>query len=200
VEAGAFLKTDPALRVADLQLHFTAYCFSGPGVLSDQHGFAVAPTLLHPKSRGEIVLKSSDPFTAPVIRPRYLTEQADMDVLLKGVNIARQIARSGAFDSFGSVEVLPGRDVQERADVERWIRANVDTCFHPTGTCKMGADPAAVVDASLRVHGIEGLRVVDASIMPEIVSGNTNAPTIMIAERAAAMIAGDSSQTSVASV
>ena len=153
VEAGAFLKTDRRSRVADLQIHFVAYCFSGPGVVADRHGFAIAPTLLHPKSRGEIVLRSADLFAPPVIRPRYLTEQADLDVLVDGISIARQLATSGAFDSFGSIEVLPGRDVQDRADVERWIRENVDTCFHPTGTCKMGSDSEAVVNPALRVRG-----------------------------------------------
>ncbi len=191
VEAGAFLKTRPGLRVPDVQLHFIAYCFSGPGVLAQRHGFSIAPTLLHPQSRGELRLRSSDPVIPVAINPRYLSERADIDLFTAAIEISRQIGRAGAFDAFGSNEINPGQDVQGNDALETWIRRNVDTCFHPAGTCKMGHGSMAVVNAALRVNGIDRLRVIDASIMPEITSGNTNAPTIMLAERAAAMIVGD---------
>lgn len=190
VEAGAFLKTDSRSRVPDLQLHFALYCF-GPAGMEERHGFGINSTLLHPKSRGELVLRSSDPFAAPVIRPGYLKEQADVDTFLKGIEIVRRLTSSGAFDPYGHAEVFPGANVQDVGELENWLRANVQTCFHPTGTCGMGNGAMAVVDASLRVRGLEGLRVVDASVMPEIVSGNTNAPTMMIAEKAAGMILAD---------
>ncbi len=192
VEAGAFLITRPGLRVPNLQFHFVAYCFSGPGVIADRHGFSIKPTLLHPESRGELQLRSSDPVIPIAIEPRYLCARSDVDLFVEGVELARRIGSTGVFDSFGSIEVNPGAEIQDRSALERWVRQNSDTCFHPAGTCKMGSDAMAVVDTALRVRGIEGLRVVDASIMPEITSGNTNAPTIMIAERAAALIAGSS--------
>lgn len=206
VEAGAFLKTEADLRVPDLQLHFAPIGLypqrAGDAEVlgaADFHSFAIAVTLLHGKSRGSIRLRSADPGIAPEIHSGYLSDAADMETLVRGIEIARQIVAGGSFDSFGIEEFNPGPNVRTRADLETFVRESLWTCFHPVGTCKMGADEMSVVDARLRVHGTEGLRVVDASIMPTIVSGNTNAPVIMIAERAAAMIAGEEPATSLAS-
>lgn len=197
VEACAFVKTRPALRVPDLQLHFAPIGLypqpmGGTEVLSaaDFHSFAIAVTLLHGESRGSIQLRSADPGVAPEIHSGYLSDAADIQTLVQGIKIAREIVASGAFDTFGVEEFNPGHAVQTPSELEAFVRQCLWTCFHPVGTCKMGTDAMSVVDAGLRVHGIERLRVVDASIMPVITSGNTNAPTLMIAERAAAMIAG----------
>jgi len=136
-------------------------------------------------------LRSSNPFEPPAIQPNYLASQADLHVLLEGVKLARRLAEAIAFNAFRGAEVYPGSQAQIDEALCDYIRNNAETCYHPVGTWRMGDDPLAVVDAQLRVHGIEGLRVVDASIMPTIVSGNTNAPTIMIAEKATDLIKAD---------
>jgi choline dehydrogenase len=150
----------------------------------------VVAALLRPQSRGSITLASSDPFDPPVIHPDYLRETADLRTLLQGLKWCRQLTHTAAFAPFRGPEISPGAAAHSEAALIEAIRSTADTCYHPVGTCRMGYDPLAVVDPSLRVHGVEGLRVVDASIMPTIVSGTTNAPTLMIAEKAAAMIMG----------
>src|SRR5207244_2502062 len=144
------------------------------------------------ESRGRIDAASADPFADPAIRANYLGTAEDRRVLREAVKIGREVASQAALDPYRDVELAPGDGVRSDAEIDAWVRANAETIYHPVGTCKMGADadPLAVVDAELRVRGIDGLRVVDASVMPTLVGSNTNAPTIMIAEKAAAMIAG----------
>lgn len=189
VESGAFVKLHASSPGPDLQFHFLLAGLIGPDLqMADYHAFCIAPTLLTARSAGSITLASADPLAAPVIQANYLAAREDLDALVEGLRIARRIVQTGAFDQFGSAETLPGPQVESDADLEGYVRAMLGTCYHPAGTCKMGSDEMAVVNSSLCVRGIERLRVVDASIMPAVVRGNTNAPTIMIAEKAAAEI------------
>jgi choline dehydrogenase len=146
--------------------------------------------LSRPESRGSVSLRSADPLAHPMIDPNYLSAENDIRVLRAGLKISREVVGQRAFDPFRGAEIAPGPAVRTDAGIDAFIRQNSETLYHPVGTCKMGWDDQAVVDERLRVHGVEGLRVVDASVMPRLVSGNTNAPTIMIAEKAADMILG----------
>ena len=145
-------------------------------------------TQIRPGSTGEVRLASTDPTDDPVIDPDYLAAEGDIDPLVEGVHLAREIADADALAEFCGEEVHPGPDATTADDIEAFVREHATTVYHPAGTCKMGDDDMAVVDDELSVHGVEGLRVVDASIMPQIVAGNTNAPTIAIAEKAADLI------------
>jgi choline dehydrogenase len=188
-EAGGFVKTRPDLPVPDIQIHFAPAYFLDHGFVQPEgHGFTVGITLVQPKSRGYIKLRSRDPLLPPLIQPNYCAADEDMQTLIAGLKLARQIGQASAFDAYRGEELLPGSDVQEEKGLRAFIRKYLETLYHPVGTCKMGNDPQAVVNSQLQVHGVEGLRVVDASIMPTITTGNTNAPTIMIAEKAADMI------------
>lgn len=149
------------------------------------HGFTFGATLVHVKSRGYIELASADPLAHPTIQPNYLTHDDDVKILVEGTKIARKIANAAAFDPYRGDEYLPGGKVQTDADIETFVRNNCETLYHPVGTCKMGVDPMAVVNPQLQVHGVQGLRVVDASIMPTLINANTNAPSMMIGEKAA---------------
>jgi choline dehydrogenase-like flavoprotein len=186
-EAGAFLAS-PAARAGrpDLQLHFV------PAQLDDHgrhrlpgHGYTVHVCGLQPKSRGRITLASSDPLTPPRIQPNYLADPADAQVLIQGIRLVREILATAPFDRYRGDEVFPGAEANSPTAILAAIRAKAETVYHPVGSCRMGRDMDAVVDPQLRVHGVEGLSIADASVMPVIPSGNTNAPTIMIAERAA---------------
>ncbi len=195
-EAGGFVTMNSAAPAPDVQFHF------GPGYYVDHgfqkikgHAFTLGPTAIRPFSRGRLRLRSSNPLDAPAIQANYLSDPRDMDVLLNGVKLARRVAASAAFNPFRGIEMLPGPDAQDDVALRRHIAPYAATLYHPVGTCKMGNDPASVVDSELRVHGTEGLRVVDASIMPAVIGGNTNAPTIMIAEKAADLIRGTESAT-----
>ena len=150
---------------------------------------AVCP--VRPDSRGTILARSADPATAPVITPNYLSDPNDARVLIAGMRFTRQIFAAAAIARHSVVETLPGPDVQTDDEMTQYARQFGNTIYHPVGTCRMGQGPAAVVDERLRVHGIEGLRVIDASVMPVLTTGNTNAPTIMIGEKGAAMIRED---------
>ncbi len=195
-EAGGFVKTQPDLRTPDLQLHFGPVYFRDHGLTKPEgHGFTLGLTPLHPQSKGSIMLHSSDPFAPPAIQANYLASEADMQVMVEGVKLARRLAQTKAFAPFRGAEDQSGSQAQSDEAIAEYIRNTVETLYHPVGTCKMGNDAHAVVDAQLRVRGIEGLRVVDASIIPTIVSGNTNAPTIMIAEKAADLIKGQVQQS-----
>ena len=153
--------------------------------------FTASVCQLRPESRGEIRLKSAKATDHPAIHPNYLSTQLDCDTIVKGVRIAREIAGCAPLTSKISEEFRPGAGAVSDDELLDWVRGTATTIYHPTGTCKMGSDASAVVDARLRVRGIEGLRVADCSIMPEIVSGNTNAPAIMIGEKASAMMRED---------
>jgi choline dehydrogenase len=159
----------------------------------DNHpGMTIAPCQLRPDSRGSIHIKSSDPFAAPAIKGNFLAEENDRRTLVDGMKIARKIVAAPALQHYTDEEIEPGINVNSDEEWLDFARAKGNTVYHPVGTCKMGNDPMAVVDDRLRVLGLNRLRVVDASIMPTLVSGNTNAPTIMIAEKAADMIKEDS--------
>jgi choline dehydrogenase len=141
-----------------------------------------------PASRGEVRLASASPFDRPIIDPKYLSDPSDLELAVAQIRRMRRIGEAPAFDRVGRKEFEPGIDVVDDSALATYVRRTAETTWHPTSTCKMGVDDKAVVDPSLRVHGIEQLRVVDASVMPTLVSGNTNAPTIMIAEKAADLI------------
>ncbi|MDZ7826917.1 MAG: choline dehydrogenase [Gammaproteobacteria bacterium] len=191
LEAGGFLKTRPELEVPDVQLHFVAAMMRDHArVKSDRHGFTVHVCQLRPRSRGHIGLHSADPTDPALIQPGYLEDEFDREVLRNAVRMAREIIAQPAMDAYRADEFWPGADKQTDAEIDGWIRQTAETIYHPVGTAKMGLDDMAVVDDRCRVHGIEGLRVVDASVMPTLVGGNTNAPTIMIAEKIADAIRG----------
>jgi choline dehydrogenase-like flavoprotein len=189
-EVGAFLKTDPSLSRPDIQLHFVI------GIVDNHnrklhlgYGFSCHVCVLRPRSTGEVFLKSPDPMAAPGIDPRYLSVAEDLKILIKGAKISRAIVEAPAMAPYRHKELYT-KEAMTDAEWEGHIRSRADTIYHPVGTCKMGIDDMAVVDPQLRVRGLEGLRVADASIFPTLIGGNTNAPTIMIAEKAADMIAG----------
>jgi choline dehydrogenase len=189
-EAGMFLYTAPASENAspDLQFFFGPIQFVADQYQVEGPGFTFAPILAQPRSRGTVTLRSGDAADLPVVDPRYLEDEADLEVLLRGLAIARDLAHTKAFDGLRGAELAPGDDVRDRATLARYVRDNATTVWHPVGTCRMGSDGDAVVDARLRVHGVDRLRVADASIMPTITAGNTNAATIMIAEKASDLI------------
>jgi choline dehydrogenase len=189
IEAGLFLHSKGNLESKpDLQFFFGPIQFLSPGYTPADHGFTGAVSLTHPHNIGSVSLRSSDPNDSPSIQMNYLQNQDDVQKLLEGIKLIRQLFQSDAFNEFRGKEIAPGSHVQSHAVLETYIRDTCSTVWHPVGTCKMGTDSMAVVDPELRVHGIQGLRVVDASIMPTITTGNTNAPTIMIGEKAADLI------------
>ena len=191
LETGAFIKSRPDLEHPDLQYHFiAALMYDHTRKKSDRHGFMAHVCQLRPQSRGFISLKSTDPSVAPLIQPNYLEADEDRRALREGVRMARDVFAQHAFDSYRGPELMPGAHVRTDEQIDAFIRETAETIYHPVGTAKMGSDDLAVVDGQLRVHGVEGLRVIDASVMPTLVSGNTNAPTIMIAEKASDMILG----------
>ena len=188
-EAGGFVKSQPQERTPDLQFHFAIAKLVDHGratVLG--HGYSCHVCLLRPVSRGAVTLASKDPFDAPLIDPNFLGERDDVDRLIRGFHQMRTLLQQPALAALGGRETARSAKAVSDLQVEQFIRDNADTVYHPVGTCRMGRGHLNVVDHELRVHGIRGLRVVDASIMPQVVSGNTNAPTIMIAEKAADMI------------
>lgn len=190
-EAGAFLKSDPGLDRPDLQLHFVAAIVENHAKrLHPGYGYSVHVCQLRPHSRGHVFLQSGDPLAAPGIDPNFLSDPRDIEVMIKGAKITREIMHAPPLADYKHRELFGVHDNMTDAEWEENIRNRGDTVYHPVGTCKMGHDDMAVVDTELRVRGLEGLRVIDASIMPALVSGNTNAPTIMIAEKAADMIRG----------
>ena len=188
-ECGGFLKTRPDLDIPDIQLHFGMAMVDDHG--RKRHGgtgFSCHVCLLRPKSRGSVALAGSDPMQAPLIDPNFLGEEDDLESMVAGYKTTRRLMEAPALRALQQKDVFTS-NVRTDDDIRSILRERVDTVCHPVGTCKMGtADPLAVVDPKLRVHGLEGLRVVDASIMPTLIGGNTNAPTIMIGEKAADMI------------
>jgi choline dehydrogenase len=188
-EAFAFVRTRPGLPAADVQYHFAPAYFADNGFEEfDGHAFTFGPVLVSTKSRGNLRLRSSDPLEKPRIVTNTLAEPEDMASLVAGIKLAREVVEKEPLAEAAGREIYPGTGVVDDADIEAFVRRNVELLYHPVGTCKMGTGDDAVVDPQLRVRGLEGLRVVDASIMPQIPGGNTNAPTIMVAERAADLI------------
>jgi choline dehydrogenase len=183
-EAGGFVRSRPELPAPDLQFHFAPVLFEHHTLRDDDDGFALGATLVAPRSRGHVALASADPLVPPAIVSNQLSDRHDMDTLVEGVRIARRIAAQEPFAPYRRKELEPGPEITTAKEIEAYLRSHVELLYHPAGTCRMGVDEAAVVDPRLRVHGLDGLRVVDASIMPLIVRGNTHAPTVMIAERA----------------
>ncbi|MFC6725023.1 GMC family oxidoreductase [Halobium palmae] len=188
-----FERTDPDLYAPDIQYFLARVYFMRHGFDNPEEGNGITPsaTLLHPESRGRITLASDDPADDPLIDPNYLDREADVERLVEGMKRVREIGRASALDEYRGEEIWPEGDADSDEALREHVRNTVQTIYHPVGTCKMGDDETAVVDDRLRVHGVEGLRVVDASIMPRITSGNTNAPTIAIAEKGADLIAAD---------
>jgi len=191
-EAGGFIRSRPEEPIPDLQLHFVV------GQLVDHgrqtvwgHGYSCHVCLLRPRSRGTLRLASADPQVAPLIDPAFLQDPDDVARLMRGFQLMRHLLGQSALARHGGRETAPSADAQTPEQIEQFLRRHADTIYHPVGTCQMGPGPDAVVDARLRVHGVAGLRVVDASVMPRVVGGNTNAPVIMVAEKAVDMILAD---------
>jgi choline dehydrogenase len=192
LETLAFVKTRTDSVAPDLEYHFAPVLYADHGrKLIFRHGFMAYYNVQRPEARGEITLKSADPLAHPAIQPNYLQNEHDLSVLRDGLKISRAVFATSAFDRYRGDEFAPGPQVKTDGEIDAYHRETGETLYHPVGTCKMGQDDMAVVDDRLRVHGLQGLRVVDASIMPRLVSGNTNAPTIMIAEKASDMILSD---------
>ena len=192
-EGAGFLKTDPGLDLPDVQLHFVISIVDDHArKLHPGYGFSCHVCALRPQSRGEVFLQSGDPMADPGIDPRFLSDDRDLKTMIAGAKLTRQILMQEPMAKYRHKELFGVTDNMTDAEWERHIRARADTIYHPVGTCKMGTDEMAVVDPELRVRGLDGLRVVDASVMPTLIGGNTNAPTIMIAERAADLIANTS--------
>ncbi|MEN7529422.1 MULTISPECIES: GMC family oxidoreductase [unclassified Cupriavidus] len=197
-EAGAFVKTRPELAAPDLQLHFAPALLgnsevfrNGKGNGRPGHGYSCHACVLRPESRGTVRLQSADMRETPLIDPRFLSAPSDLDGMVAGVKLMRRIfAQAALGDRSGAdpLDAVLGPGEGDDQAIRDFVRGNADTIYHPVGTCKMGVDAMAVVDPQLRVHGVAGLRVVDASVMPTLIGGNTNAPTIMIAERAADLL------------
>ncbi|GGG49556.1 choline dehydrogenase [Caldovatus sediminis] len=194
--AQVFLRSREGLASPDLQLLFTPASYEAGkfGVLEREPGMTVAVCPVRPDSRGTVMARSADPFERPAIRPNYLAVPSDRMVLAAGIREARRILAAPAIARHSAGEILPGREVESDEALHAYMRQNGTTIYHPVGTCRMGEDPASVVDSRLRLRGIGGLRVIDASVMPTLTTGNTNAPTIMIAEKGAAMIREDAAQ------
>lgn len=189
-EAGSFIRTRPDLDRPDVQLTFMVGLKESARTLPHRHGFVVHLSVLRAATRGHLELDSADPAARPLMHPAFLEDRADVDTLARSLGVARRVFSMPALARYAGAEISPGRAVTGDREIEAFIRANLGTTYHPVGTCKMGParDPMAVVDARLKVHGIDGLRVADASIMPNLIGGNTAAPSMMIGERAAAFI------------
>jgi choline dehydrogenase len=190
-QVGVFAKTRPDLPTPDIQFHYVGFSSDRPAEgLHKYSGFSQSVCQLRPESRGWITLKSTNPAAPPAIHPNYLATELDRRTLVDGLKLGRRIAAQPALQHFIASEDLPGGAVQSDDELLDYARHYGGTIYHPAGTCKMGPDVLAVVDDQLRVHGLTGLRVADASIMPTVVSGNTNAACIMIGEKCADLVRG----------
>ncbi len=187
LEVAGFLNTSSDAEGPDVQFHF-ATTLVNPALLDRGPGWQIIVCPTRPLSRGEVRLKSSDPADHPRLLFNYLTEGADRTALLRGLAVARELGMADAFEPIRGEELYPGAAVRDEADLEACLRAMMDSEYHPVGTCRMGTDESAVVDPQLRVRGVDGLRVADASVFPEITSGNTNAATVMVGEKAADLL------------
>jgi choline dehydrogenase len=195
IYAGAFVKSDPRLEQPDLQINMFGWSAMErlrTGIKPHPFSaFTLSPVHLRPEGRGTVRIKSPDPLMPPAIRFNFLSSEGDFQALIYGARLSRKIAAQPALKPFAVEEVLPGPSVESEADMIEEIRVRGVSNLHPVGTCRMGRGADAVVDPRLRVHGVEGLRVADASIMPQVPGGNTNAPSIMIGEKCAAMVLSD---------
>ena len=190
-ESHIVLKSEPTQSRPDLQFPFwTMLPNANMFPIPFGHGYAVSVVNNCPVSRGEVRLASADPRAAPIIDPNIFSNPADIEPIVRGVHIARRILSAEPFREFDAVELAPGPDVQSDDEIRAWLRTATATTFHPVGTCRMGGDAGSVVDPQLRLRGIDGLRVADASVFPQIMRGNTNAPAVMVAEKAADLILG----------
>jgi choline dehydrogenase len=188
-EAFAFVRSRPGLPAPDLQYHFAPAYFVDHGADEfDGHALTLGPVLLQPRSRGRVWLRSSDPGTKPRILTNTLADPQDVATLVAGMRIAREIVATSPLEDVFRRELFPGTGFTDDEDLEDDLRRRVELLYHPVGTCRMGTDDESVVDQHLRLRGVENLRVADASIMPTITGGNTNAPVVMIGERAADLI------------
>lgn len=191
-EAGGFLQLDPDAEAPELQFHFAPNYFVADGAGNPPgHGFTLMPGIVGTKSVGSLKLTSADPHAKPAIDPAILKDDHDLEVMVEGIKIARNVLNAPAMAEYRGAEYLPGEAVQTDDQIRDYIRQNTQTIYHPVGTCKMGSGDMAVVDSRLRVHGIKGLRVADASIMPQIINGNTNAVCFVIGEKCADLITED---------
>jgi choline dehydrogenase-like flavoprotein len=194
-EAVGFVHSSRGADVPDIQIHALPWSYPFPNQdaptrhkVDPAPALTVMPTLIYPESRGTLRLASADPTAAPLIDPGYLAEQADRDLLLEGMRLVRETMANRLVSAGVSAELNPGRDFPDEASLARELPNRATTVYHPVGSCRMGVDDRAVVDPELRVCGVEGLRVADASIMPSITGGNTNAPAMMIGERCAELM------------
>jgi choline dehydrogenase-like flavoprotein len=194
-QAGGFIKSDPAQPIPDLQWHIVPFIYSDHGQnlapLFKHYAYTLLTCFLRPESRGSLRLASADPLAPPLIDANYLATPRDLEALVRGLKLARAVLAQPAFAPHGVEEMEPGAAVRSDEQIRDYIRRRAETVYHPVGTCKMGRDAMAVVDPRLRVHGLQGLRVADASVMPTLIGGNTNAPTTMIADKAADLILQD---------
>ncbi|MFE0753357.1 choline dehydrogenase [Inquilinus sp. NPDC058860] len=191
LEAGGFIRSRAGVRHPDIQYHFLPSVVNDHGRQpGDRHAFQAHAGTMRATSRGWVELRSADPRAKPILQPNYLTTEEDRADMRACVRLTREIFAQSAFDPYRGPEIAPGASVRTDDEIDAFIRAKADSAYHPSCTCKMGVDEMAVVDPETRVRGLEGLRVVDASIMPSVVSGNLNAPTIMIGEKAADIILG----------
>ena len=190
--AGGFFRTSPLVATPDVQVHFIIFSADAAGAaLHTFPGFIASVCQLRPESRGFVRITSADPAKPPAIEPRYLSSRADRETIVAGMKLLRRIMQQPAMRRYIAEERAPSPACTSDAELRAFARETGTTVFHPTSTCRMGSDDAAVVDERLRVRGIDGLRVVDGSIMPTVVSGNTNAAIVMIAEKGADMILQD---------
>ena len=193
----AFVKTRPELASPDVQLHFMPYTFTAQRKLHERAGMTVILYQMRPESLGSVHIQSAHPEQVPAIHFNFLANELDRRTTIDSIHYTRRLMETGAMRGICGAEFKPGQQVKSEDEILDWVRRSAETAYHPVGTCKMGSDSGAVVDERLRVHGMQGLRVVDASIMPTLVSGNTNGSCMMIGEKAAAMVVEDASRGTV---
>lgn len=198
VDALAACRVDPSSTVPDAHMLFMVVPYVPPGWTAPQTGYVIGFGMLAPHSRGSVRLLSPDPAVAPLIDPAFLTDQRDLEFMVRAVRAARQLGESDALQAWRDAEVVPGRRATSDEDLAAYVRQSISTYFHPVGTCRMGTGPSAVTDVRLRVHGLERLRIADASVMPALPAANPNAAVVAVAERAADLILRDRTRGSVA--